>query len=371
MAYDLGNLPLGTLFAATTEATATVVRYDERLGRSVVGEGCRSRADFIDACASLWIEGELVHLEDLVLHDANMATRAPSHELTIAHDVLRTRRRIYAHPPGWALSIEGIRQLRGRPGNPEGFAPVPVEEDTLLKPEAAVEGEIDQDPLARELAAIDAVLISSSAALSGIYQPVPPRPTIVEKSELVYEQDWDEDERLEEWRAVLIETENLPAVLRAVIILDAWNQLQVLQHASWLGRLLAAAMLRKSGITTAHLLSFNVGLKSIARERRASRDRDTRILVLLEAIKEAAENGLKEHDRLLLARQHMQHRLTGRRQNSKLPQLIDLILSKPMVSSSMISKELGVTVQGALKIASELNLRELTGRGRFRAWGVV
>lgn len=51
---------------------------------------------FADACASLWIDGELVHLEDLVLHDAGADTRAPTHELTIARDVLRSRRRIAA-----------------------------------------------------------------------------------------------------------------------------------------------------------------------------------------------------------------------------------------------------------------------------------
>ncbi|MCY1377351.1 hypothetical protein D9M69_649180 [compost metagenome] len=46
--------------------------------------------------------------------------------------------------------------------------------------------------------------------------------------------------------------------------LDAWNELAVLQHAPWLGRLLAASILRQAGVTTAaHLAAFNVGLKSI------------------------------------------------------------------------------------------------------------
>ncbi|GLS08204.1 hypothetical protein GCM10007864_18330 [Sinorhizobium fredii] len=42
--------------------------------------------------------------------------------------------------------------------------------------------------------------------------------------------DWDEDERLEEWRAVIRQAENLPAVLQAVA-LNAWNELAVRQHA--------------------------------------------------------------------------------------------------------------------------------------------
>lgn len=64
-----------------------------------------------DACASLWI-GKLVHLEDLVLHDATKDVRTPTHELTIARDVLRTRRRIAAQPSGWALSADGLCSLR-------------------------------------------------------------------------------------------------------------------------------------------------------------------------------------------------------------------------------------------------------------------
>ncbi|OWK24531.1 hypothetical protein AJ87_21630 [Rhizobium yanglingense] len=71
-------------------------RLDERISRSPVGQGFVERSHFTDACASLWIDGELVHLEDLVLHDANHDVRAPTHELTVARDVLKTRRRIGA-----------------------------------------------------------------------------------------------------------------------------------------------------------------------------------------------------------------------------------------------------------------------------------
>lgn len=44
---------------------------DERVTRSPVGDGWTERTQFVDACASSWIDGELVvHLEDLMLHDA-------------------------------------------------------------------------------------------------------------------------------------------------------------------------------------------------------------------------------------------------------------------------------------------------------------
>lgn len=38
---------------------------------------------------------------------------SPTHELTLAGDFLKTRRRIAAQPPCWALSADGLRSLRG------------------------------------------------------------------------------------------------------------------------------------------------------------------------------------------------------------------------------------------------------------------
>lgn len=52
----------------------------------------------------MWVGGELVHVEDLVLHDERMDVRAPTHELTIAHRILRARRRIAEAKAGWAVS---------------------------------------------------------------------------------------------------------------------------------------------------------------------------------------------------------------------------------------------------------------------------
>lgn len=86
----------------------------------------------------------------------------------------------------------------------------------------------------------------------------------------------------------------------------------------------------------------------IARERRRHRDRTTRLLAFLDAASETAAFGLKEHDRLALAREQMLRRTRSRRGNSKLPQLIDYVLSRPLMSSAMIEKELKVTTRGRL-----------------------
>src|SRR5947209_14132789 len=107
-------LPWAQLAGPLAAAEDALARLDERLAKSPIRDGAISRMHFTDSCASLWLDGELVHLDDLVLHDAGMDVRAPTHELTRAHAVLRARRRIAEAKPEWALSAPGLSSLRGR-----------------------------------------------------------------------------------------------------------------------------------------------------------------------------------------------------------------------------------------------------------------
>ncbi|MBU0831204.1 MAG: DUF1612 and helix-turn-helix domain-containing protein [Alphaproteobacteria bacterium] len=366
-----------SLLRPISEAAVALARLDERIARSPVGDGFLERAHFLDAHASLWVDGELVHLEDLVLHDALRDIRAPTHELTIARDILKTRRRIAAHPPAWALSASGLASLRGRPwagassvGDGEGVPDGNVDVSDVSAGAGEVEDEAGDD-LGDALAAINAVLARSGAAIEEAKKPGRVK-NAPEKDPFVYDLDWDEDERLAEWQAVLARAHDLPPVLLAIVALDAWNEIAVLQHAPWLGRLLAASILRESGVTSgAHLAAINLGLKAIPVDRRRHRDRETRLLAITKALIIAAETGLKEHDRLVLARQMMMRKLEGRRTSSRLPELVELVMARPLISAGMVAKTLDVTPQGARRIVQELGLREMTGRGRFRAWGVV
>jgi hypothetical protein len=123
--------------------------------------------------------------------------------------------------------------------------------------------------------------------------------------------------------------------------------------------------------TAAHLVAVNLGLKTIPVDRRRHRDRETRLLAIAHGLIAAAEIGLKEHDRLTLAKTMMDRKLEGRRTSSRLPELVELVMARPLVSAKKVAKTLGVTPQAARRIVGELGLREMTGRGRFRAWGVL
>lgn len=48
-----------------------------------------------------------------------------------------------------------------------------------------------------------------------------------------------------------------------------------------------------------------------------------------------------------------------------------MLLTRPIVSSSMIIKELKVSHRAALDLVAELGVREMTGRGSYRAWGIL
>ncbi|WP_158807795.1 RHE_PE00001 family protein [Beijerinckia sp. L45] len=375
MTYTLPDpIPWSKLSGPLARAEDALARLDQTLAKSPIRAGWSARTHFADAAASLWLDGSLIAQDDLVLHDARMDIRVPTHELVRAHAVLRARRRIASEPdPAWALSAAGLAALRDRVGSDatQGRAVTPDPGDTDADEDdlSSASGEPDEDdPLAAELAALDALIARSDRVLAGERSN---RPEPENKEIILYDLDWDEDSRLAEWQDVLRQTRDLPPVLAAVLAMQAWTAIEPLQRAPWLGRLLVPALLKARGKTRAHLLTLNCGLKAVLRERRMHRDPTIRLLALIEGIQAAADQGVKDHDRWLLAREILQRRLVGRRINSSLPAVIDLVMARPLVSARLIAQECGVSQRGALDLVAALCLREATGRGRYRAWGVL
>jgi len=219
---------------------------------------------------------------------------------------------------------------------------------------------------AREKTPSFPLLERSTRVLAGA---VPPRAQ--DPLALVYDLDWDEPDRLEEWRRGVEDTRALPPLLAAAVAFDAWQAIEPLQHRPWLGALMVSGLLRARGKARYHLPCLNVALRSVPLERRRNRDRATRLVTFLEAVTLGAGQGIKDHDRWRLARGLLERKLAGRRKHSKLPTLIDLVLARPLVSAGMIAAELSVTPRAAQDLIAALGIREMTGRGRYRAWGVL
>lgn len=328
-------------------ATELLARLDERLTHSPVRDGWIERSHF---------------------HDAEMDLRVPTHELTRAHAVLRKRRRILSQKRDWAFSREGLRELAGRSAGGATVTESEREGERAAEAEAGAETG-DDNALAAEFAEIDAVLARSSKLLDGA--DVAPARARQDDNRLavLYDEDWDEGARLAEWQGVLERSRDLPLVLRSTILLEAWTDIDVLQRGDWIGPLLVAAFLRQEGLCGHHLACLHLGAQKVPRERRRARDRTERLLAWIDGMFEAACFGLKEHDRLLLARERMERVLRGRRSSSKLPSLIELVLSRPVVATGTVQEALKVSRQGALDLIGQVSLREMTGRGSYRAWG--
>jgi len=290
-----------------------------------------------------------------------MDVRSPTHELTRAAAALRARRTALARKAPWPLSIDGLAALRGLTlGSGEVE---PLAKGKVGQTDEEPDGE---DPLASHFAEIDAILARTSKTLAG-ETPIPKR------RYLVYDPEVDEAENEDLWLDVVKRTEKWPAIAAAAVAWDAWTALGMYPRQPWLGLIMAGSILRTRGLTK-HLLPLVSGYKA-SRYRLQGREGGVeKVEAFARIVDEAVNQGEKDLQRLILARETMMRRAKDCRSNSRLPQLIEVFLSRPLVSVAIASKLIGVTPKAVDLMLAQLGgalPRELTGRRRFRAWGIV
>ena len=380
--------------AAASEAAAiALARFDERLLRAepVLAEGTRQRGHVFEAQALIGLSGGLCPLEDLCLHDAGMDVRSPTREITRAATILNERRRLARREPAEVLNPTALRQRLGIEGSdePDQTGRVPTSSGAARKIAASWEqrglddddeDRDDEDDLDRKdepddgdpvFAEIDALLVRTRKKIDAWNDLSSDEGR---KNLTLRDPGYDAAGRFECWQKILEAGRGLPAALAAALALDAWLWLEPSERAGELGFAFAATVLRERGLAAAHLPALGLGLRRGRFRWSPHQALSARIGGLLGAFAEAAAFGQADLDRISLAQSVMLRRCEGRRGNSKLAELVDLFVASPLVTVQLAATRLKVTPQAVEAMLKELGgslPRELTGRKRYRAWGIV
>ncbi|WP_338105263.1 RHE_PE00001 family protein [Microvirga tunisiensis] len=367
-ALALPDLPWESIAGRLEQITIAVLRFDARLEASGLAAGWQSRCDMTEAVRALILDGHLVDVGDLVLHDAGMDVRHPTHELTRAAAALKSRRTAMARKAPWPLSIDGLSALRGIGGvADEASRPSKVKRPNPDDDEAYPLHANDADPWKAHFAEIDALLDRTSKVLAG------ETPLRKSRSHLVYDPDQDEAENEDLWLDLIKRTSHWPAVAAAAVAWNAWLDLNLYTRHPWLGLTMAASVLRARGLTH-HLLPLAAGFKQSKFRPQGREGAREKLEGFCQVLEEALAIANKDLDRLILARELMNRVTKECRSNSKLPGLVELFLSRPLVTGPLAAKLLKVTPKAVDLMLAQLGgalPRELTGRTRYRAWGIV
>jgi hypothetical protein len=395
--YDISRVQRQLLVsdcaAASETAAIALARFDERLLRAkpMLAEGARQRSHAFEAQALIGLTGGLCPLEDLILHDAGMDVRSPTREIARAAAMLDERRRLARREPADILSHGTLRQRLGieGPADPDRMDRVmttAVAPNYVAAPwdrngrEDDAEDQADEDDLDQVdeanladpvFAEIDALLVRTRKKLDAWNDLSSDEGR---KSLTLRDPGYDAAGRFARWLAILEEGRVLPATLAAALALDAWLWLEPSEHSGELGFALAATGLRERGLAAAHLPTVGLGLRRGRFRWSQHQALGVRIVGLLGAFSEAAAFGQADLDRLSLARELMLRKCEGRRGNSKLPELVELFVASPLVTVQLAAARLQVSPQAVEVMLKELGgslPRELTGRKRYRAWGII
>jgi Protein of unknown function (DUF1612)/HTH DNA binding domain len=153
------------------------------------------------------------------------------------------------------------------------------------------------------------------------------------------------------WLDVVQRTSHWPAVAAAATAWQARLDLNLYTRPPWLGLIMAATILRARGLTR-HLLPLASGFKQSKFRPQGREGARERLKGFCQVLEEALGHATKDLARLILARELMSRVTATTRSNSRLPQLADLFLSRPLVTVPLAAKLLQVTPKAVdLKLA--------------------
>ncbi|WP_035033749.1 DUF1612 domain-containing protein [Caulobacter sp. AP07] len=328
------------LFLGLARAEDSVSRLDARAQTCPFAEGWAARVDFAEANAWGWVSGEIVDMEDLVLHDAQMDARLPDQALRATYGLVRARRK--ARGVGAELqTAAGAAWLAGYRSDPPHLPLAPAEPDADVRDVAAEARDLLSE-LAHQLRALG-------------------------RGETA-----DPLDAVEEWIAWTHRLpESAPALLRAAAALEGWRLVNPLPRQNYVGGVMVAQSLRVSGRTRSSLLGLETPRRTHLQPPRGfMAPAIVRLTYWLKIMAVGAEAGLAEMRRLELARQVVLRRIGGRRAHDRSADLLDLLLARPLVSAPMAAEHLGVAGHSARRLLSSMgaSLMEVSGRSRYRAW---
>ena len=393
------KLTLPLMRAAETAAVA-LARYDERLARieAALAAGALRRAEVADAQALVGLGGGIATLEDIVLNDAGMDVRTPTSDVVRAVTQLGLRRAIERRDPRTVLDRSSVLALlglgslpetgrealvpAGRPpwmrgldededGDWDDDADAPLEPLDPLGDESPRIADGRSSTLQAALAEADALLARTRRPLTSYNERDPAGEPLVQT---VRDPLYGETERLVAWFESVDQTEALPATCAAAVALDRWLLLEPSERSGEAGFLLAAALLRQRGLTGRHLPALARSFRRGKFRWGPHQSEEARLAGLLGAIEGSAELGQGDIDRLSIAQELLLRRCAGRSKNSRLPALAALFIASPLVTVQAAARTLSVSPQAVEAMFRELGPslpRELTGRRRYRAWGIV
>lgn len=318
------------------QALGGLVRLDERVRRSSpeLAAGFKSRCDFYDAQAA----GRVVHLEDVVLHDANTDVRTPTDEVLAASRALIRRRELAKASKAKCADPEYMAKITLLP-----LTDFLATDSVAFLPEDE-RGSDDQSDHRDELGAAMATLVTLT-----------PRPGA------------------DSIASLLREVAALPAFLGGILLLDHWLYNEG-ERFTDIGPLLLGAHWKASGFMTAHSPSIARGLWKAPNRWQRHIEIEERLTTLMAIFSELAKLGNADLDRLTLAQEVMLNKVPAKGRHIKLREMISVFVELPLVSNAILMKRLKITKQAVNYLLAQLGgslPQELTGRERYRAWGVL